>query len=502
MKNTKHAAPTPGSTASHLRGFFLQAELSALLLCLFTLAFPLAFYLRTQREIEHLSKAQSFSLEHETILSSMNWFVQREDYSYYEEGEAALSRSSLLVEGLLSDHCRADVGRELLDIKDLHTSLLGAMENLKSSMEEYRSSEDKSFAPVQEAYEAFTLAGSVLTSRDAYLRELLLNRATEVYGQMRYRYGLFLLLFSLSFLFLTIESSRQIRSISRRITLPVATLIRKASLVGQGQLKEGRQEAMPSGADEDIEKLGEVFDEMASQLIVQFDALAENARIREELKETKFKELQMQINPHFLFNTLNMISETAYLENADETVLLLQSAARMFRYSLDFSGKAVPLFQEMEELGNYIFLQERRFGKRIRFCFDLDESFHDVKIPALTLEPLVENAIVHGIGLRRTGNEIHIRTRRDTEEKGIIEIWDNGAGMGEEKAAHVRELIASFHGDGPRIGIGNVSSRLRHFFGGKAYMELETAEGKGTLLRITLPLGEDQEEKAKEQEGK
>ena len=414
----------------------------------------------------------------------------------YAEGEEALQRATLLTNEFLSERISADVGRELLDICDLHESLHGAMENLRGVMEDYRSLEEKSFAPVEEAYDSLTHVGQILTARDAYLRELLLSRATIVYGQMRQRYGLFLLLFVLSFLCLTLESSRQIRSISRRITMPVATLIRKASLVGQGELQKGQEEKMPPGADEDIQRLGEIFDEMAGKLTIQFDTLAENARIREELKETRFKELQMQINPHFLFNTLNMISETAYLENADETVLLLQSAARMFRYSLDFSGKEVPLFQEIEELGNYIFLQERRFGKRIRFCFDLDESFHSVKIPALTLEPLVENAIVHGIGLRRTGNEIHIRTRKDEKEgQGILEIWDNGSGMGEEKARHVKELISSFRGDGPRIGIGNVSSRLRHFYKGRAFMELETAEGKGTLVRITLPLNEDEKEK-------
>ena len=113
----------------------------------------------------------------------------------------------------------------------------------------------------------------------------------------------------------------------------------------------------------------------------------ENLRINNRLKSSELKALQMQINPHFLFNTLNMISQTAYMESAEDTAALLGTTARLLRYTLDNTDKAVTLAREIEILGNYVELQEKRFGERISFEFDLDESFHQMVIPTTpTLE--------------------------------------------------------------------------------------------------------------------
>ena len=170
------------------------------------------------------------------------------------------------------------------------------------------------------------------------------------------------------------------------------------------------------------------------QMKHQIEVLEENIRIQKQLEESRFRELQMQINPHFMFNTLNMISETAYFENAKKTVFLLNKTAKMFRFSLDFSGTSVTLFREMEELENYILIQEQQYGDRIEFRFELDESFHHILVPSLTLQPLIENSISHGVGKYTGGGWVKLTTRYCDEEKaGYIVVEDNGVGMEEEQ---------------------------------------------------------------------
>lgn len=205
---------------------------------------------------------------------------------------------------------------------------------------------------------------------------------------------------------------------------------------------------LEQGAEEEMQTLIQVYNSMIHRIQVQIRTIQENAsaqeklkdqelenlKIRNMLKTSELKALQMQINPHFLFNTLNMISQTAYMEGAEQTITLLDSTARLLRYTLDYTDKSVTLSKELEILGHYVELQEYRFGERIRFEFDLDERFHDIHVPSLILQPLVENAVSHGVGMKLRDAVITIRTIYKPEENlGIVEIEDNGVGIGEDR---------------------------------------------------------------------
>ena len=253
----------------------------------------------------------------------------------------------------------------------------------------------------------------------------------------------------------------------------------------------------------------QVFNMMAQQIKSQIKIIEEDAKTKvlyqkqkvEKLKilnllrTSELKSLQMQMNPHFLFNTLNMIAKTAYIEEAEKTVFLLKKTSQLLRYSLDYMGKSVTLGQELESLGNYVYLQEQRFGKRILFEFDLDESFHQTKIPCLILQPLVENSIIHGVGAFVEGGRVLIQTKYEQKSgRGLIRIADNGCGMDGQTLALVRERLSSDEEQREKLGLANVCRRLQIFFEERANMEIRSTALKGTAVEIMVPVKERDEE--------
>lgn len=292
-----------------------------------------------------------------------------------------------------------------------------------------------------------------------------------------------------------------VKSIIRRTIAPVQELTEKArSFEGKGMIQALCN--IPQDVDDEMEHLLQVYNSMIVRIQNQMKEIRENASAKERLKDkelenlrisnrlktSELKALQMQINPHFLFNTLNMISQTAYIENADDTAALLTTTARLLRYTLDNTDKAVTLSKEIEILGNYVELQEKRFGERIHFEFDLNESFHQMLVPSMILQPLVENSITHGVGMKGAGARIKICTRYDKRHKqGIIIISDNGIGMDEKTLEQVRQEIAQTKQPGQKIGLGNVYLRLMIFFSYKAKMQIFSSKETGTRIVLCLP---------------
>ena len=181
------------------------------------------------------------------------------------------------------------------------------------------------------------------------------------------------------------------------------------------------------------------------------------------------------------------------MEEAEQTSLLLDSTAAFLRYALDFAAREVTLSKEMENLGTYVLLLEHRFGGRIQFTFDLDERFHNIAVPALILQPLVENAITHGVGMYLKDGYITIKTEYDSERQtGTIRIIDNGVGLKQEELEQIRrEMRQSEHSE-QRLGLSNVYTRLQIFFHGRAQMEIKSVPGVGTEITMALPCGNGQ----------
>lgn len=214
----------------------------------------------------------------------------------------------------------------------------------------------------------------------------------------------------------------------------------------------------------------------------------ENLRISKRIETLRYKTLQAQINPHFLFNTMNMMMQSAYMNQDMETATLLEYTSNLLRYGLDYLNHAVTLREEIEALDNYLCIQEKRFGDRIKFILDLDEPFHNVKIPNLILQPLVENCISHGLKSQITQGIIWIQTTGDREHhRGAICVRDNGIGMDKQRMETLTQAIYEEEEHETAIGLHNVYQRLHIFFKGSALLEVESEEGKGTAVTITIP---------------
>ena len=200
------------------------------------------------------------------------------------------------------------------------------------------------------------------------------------------------------------------------------------------------------------------------------------------LLHARMEALQNQINPHFLFNTLNSVSSLVRFDpdTAREIVIKL---ATILRRLLNTGDAFVPLREELEFIDNYLDIEVVRFGRdKLRVMKELDPVSLDVMVPSMLLQPLVENSIKHGLSSKIEGGSIFLRSRL-SDSKLIIEVEDDGVGMG---AAQLIEKPTGLGGTG--IGMANVAERLKVLYGDTARMTIDSHEGKGTLIRLRLPV--------------
>lgn len=219
--------------------------------------------------------------------------------------------------------------------------------------------------------------------------------------------------------------------------------------------------------------------------------LIEEIRVRTELEEAlrfmELKALQSQVNPHFLFNTLATIAGLALFEDAPETNALLMALARLLRYSLRMIGQSVSLQEELNNVTDYLAIQGARFGDRIKVEICVEDEARDAQIPVLTLQPLVENAIIHGLESLEEGF-LSLQARVEAGSV-IIVVADSGVGIAEERLLAIEQADQEGTGRGHTtgIGLGNVKKRLQHFFGSGTVCQLQSVPGEGTRVRLVVP---------------
>src|SRR5271155_5342978 len=203
-------------------------------------------------------------------------------------------------------------------------------------------------------------------------------------------------------------------------------------------------------------------------------------QIKREEQE-RMEALQNQINPHFLFNTLNSISSLVRFD-PDKARDVISKLATILRRLLNSTDSFVPLREEVEFIDNYLDIEVVRFGPdKLRVVKELDAGSLDVMVPSMLLQPLVENSIKHGLSSMVDGGSIILRSRL-SESGLVIEVEDDGVGM----AATPQVESSGMQGAG--IGMANISERLQVLYGDTARMTIDSQEGKGTLVRIRLPL--------------
>ncbi|HKQ60652.1 MAG TPA: histidine kinase [Candidatus Polarisedimenticolaceae bacterium] len=202
------------------------------------------------------------------------------------------------------------------------------------------------------------------------------------------------------------------------------------------------------------------------------------ARLREEAARAELAALQARINPHFFFNTLNTISSLVG-EDPDQAEEVVQTLADLFRYTFKVAGAGpVALREELEFTRGYLTIEQARFGPRLQVAWEADPSALEVRVPGLVVQPLVENAVGHGIAPRREGGHLRIAAGL-CGERLWIDIDDDGVGL----PADPEPLVQDGH------GLGNVRRRLAAFYGASAALRLEpNPSGRGARARLDLPV--------------
>jgi len=274
------------------------------------------------------------------------------------------------------------------------------------------------------------------------------------------------------------------------ITRPVQKLTQAAKELSRGHFDQ----KIEVTSNDEIAFLAKMFERMRVNINNLITEIQQKAQLENELQqnklllqESRYRSLQSQIHPHFLFNTLDTLSKKAYLEGAAETSDLLASVAGLLRYNLRRMDRSVTLYEEVRVLRQYMDIQSARFADRLRFVEEIDESCLYVQIPGLTLQPIVENAVIHAVEPMEDGGTIVFRAREDGD-RVRVEIADDGPGMPEDKIAQLlRGSTMETEGHTTGIGIGNVVQRLRLFYGQDDVFDIESKPRSGTKVVLRLP---------------
>lgn len=207
--------------------------------------------------------------------------------------------------------------------------------------------------------------------------------------------------------------------------------------------------------------------------------------LEQNLDRTRLEMLKSQVNPHFLFNTLNLISCMARLEGARDTDRMILSLSGLFRYNLRTQEQEVWLEQELEALDDYITIQQTRFDGRITYHKQIGVDPAQARIPSFTLQPLVENAFIHGLSSCEDGGRIFLRIWQEGDMLRIS-IADNGAGMDGTRLAQLRQRLQDREYAGRGIGLGNISRRVVMLYP-EGDLRIYSRPGRGTVVQLRIP---------------
>jgi methanogenic corrinoid protein MtbC1/ligand-binding sensor protein len=211
-------------------------------------------------------------------------------------------------------------------------------------------------------------------------------------------------------------------------------------------------------------------------------------RLEEALKDAEMNALQSQVNPHFLFNALNTISRLALLQGDSQTEKVVGALARLMRYSLYQVKSLVTVREEVQSIKDFLLIQEARFQGRIASRVEVDKNIMDSEMPCMILQPLVENACLHGLEPLKKGGLVSVRGWLDDDQVCFI-IEDNGVGMTEQVKKDIFHMKSKPDSRGQVSGLGlpNVLRRLQYQFGSDCALDIESQPGKGTKLQLSFP---------------
>ena len=265
--------------------------------------------------------------------------------------------------------------------------------------------------------------------------------------------------------------------LSRQLSRPLREL---ASAMGRFETDADHFTYRPMGGTREVQELSGSFGHM----VVRVQQLMSTVRQEEiNLRKTELKALQAQINPHFLYNTLDSIAWMCEQGRGGDAVKMIHALARLFRISISKGHELIPIAKEIEHAENYLEIQKYRYKNQFTYTFDVDPGCLNYYCNKITLQPIIENAIMHGLDLLVDEGHITVRVRQDGEDV-VFTVQDNGVGMSAEQAAAILREDAQ---DRTGIGIKNVNDRLRIYFGRQYGLRITSELDAGTSVELRMP---------------
>lgn len=217
---------------------------------------------------------------------------------------------------------------------------------------------------------------------------------------------------------------------------------------------------------------------------------------QELLRKSEFKALQAQINPHFLYNSLDSIIWLLRMDRTNEAIVILQNLIVLFRIFLSKGHEVIPVRQEVRHLDSYLQIQSMRYSRKFTYTVDVPEEYKDFYTLKLILQPLVENSIYHGMSAEHGSIHIHVSLIMGKDTL-TFRVEDTGQGMSEEQLERLREsiqvqakreedVLASSEKEGG-YGLQNVNERIKIYFGAQYGLSIESKQGEGTTVNVVIP---------------
>ena len=278
--------------------------------------------------------------------------------------------------------------------------------------------------------------------------------------------------------------------VTKSISMPVKHLIMAMDEAGWGNLKVRMDETWTDSRDEHAQ-LAQGFNDMTARLQTLIDEVYRSEINKRELefrkKEAELNALQQQINPHFLYNTLETIYWMAMSKGEDEIGEMVTALGNFFRKSINKGIEYVTVAEEVQNVQYYVYLQKIRFQERFNVVWDIDEKINSYRIIKLVLQPIIENAIIHGVESLECGGLIIVKGY-EKSGKLCFEVRDNGKGMSAQKVCEFEEYINRAGAETDKsVGLKNVHQRIRLYYGEEYGIHISSSENKGTKVVLELP---------------
>lgn len=270
------------------------------------------------------------------------------------------------------------------------------------------------------------------------------------------------------------------RSVSAYISRPIRELERLMNSVERGDFS-----APPTvGGNQEVAALSQTFALMVGRIRQLMDDIVKSQEMK---RKFELDALQAKINPHFLYNTLDSVVWMAEQNDTEGVITMITALAKLFRISISKGRDIITLSEELEHVRNYLIIQQIRYQDKFEFTISMEEGMENLPTIKLIVQPIVENAIYHGIKYLQEMGHIDIKVFKRKPGAIVIEVRDNGVGMDAQKLDTILSLEGPPHKSGAGIGVRNVHQRIQLYYGSDYGLEISSELDEGTLIRLVIP---------------